>query len=118
MNKANEPDTPQRPLGEFSSLGLLGLSSPVPVEAAQKWSTALTTVWVTQFGRPIAMIADDFVALDAFFNPTRKGEAVRMALSKVGSVQIEPEAVPLFPSDDRFLLAVGPGRHLVTPEGR
>jgi hypothetical protein len=124
MRHTEEPASTEEPtadlatLGVFSALDLLGLPSSVDARSAQGWVGTLKSIWEHQFGRPPTALNEDLAALDTFFNPTRKGEAVRTALSKVVAGRLDPENLPVSESDDRFVLAAGSNRFLVTPEGR
>jgi hypothetical protein len=102
----------------LAARGLLDFPASLPRTGAETWASTLNKLWTNQSGREPGRLATDLEKLEIFFNPTRKGEAVRTALTNLHSVSIDPACIPMHPGDDRFVLSTGSSGQLVTPEGR
>lgn len=95
---------------ENSVLGIAGFLTP---QRAAELVSVLTDGWTAVFKRPPGDLGDDLALARQWFDPVAQGQRLRREIAA-----LDPLPDHLMAPEPPMAVSVGPGRWLVTPEGR
>ena len=92
---------------------VLGISGFITRERAHGLTASLSDAWGAVYGVPPGDLDDDLVRMRRWFDPTAQGQRLRREIAA-----LDPFPDGLVDPQPPLTVSLGPGRWLVTPEGR